>query len=215
MRGDFIFGVFCLLLLGVHTNMLAQQSPDDTIRLGAVTEHGVVYPMIFLPEFEKGAQFMNAEQRAKRLKLKNDVFVVYPYAITAATILKDINDSLDKMDRRHDRKRYLKSLDRQLDNVFKEPLKNLSIDQGHVLIKLVNRQTGQNCYTIIKELKGGFSAVLWQSVGVFFNNNLNKDYDPDGRDHEIEAVVQEMEASYNYKYQLYQQELLLKKAAKL
>jgi hypothetical protein len=170
--------------------------------------------MVFLPEYVKGGALMNVEERRRKDKLRRDVYIVYPYAITAASVFKDINKNLELADRRRDRKRYLKSIDKQLDRAFKEPLKNLSIDQGHVLIALINRQTGQNCYSIIKELKGGFSAMLWQSLGVFFNNNLKRDYDPTGRDREIEMIVADLEASANYRYQLYQQQELMKKIAK-
>jgi uncharacterized protein DUF4294 len=83
-----------------------------------------------------------------------------------------------------------------------------------VLIKLIDRQTGQNCYSIIKELKGGFSAMVWQSVGVFFNNNLTRDYDPEGDDKEMEGFIKDLEASNVYRYQLYQQDQMLKKIAK-
>jgi hypothetical protein len=212
-KGKLEIWLLCLLLATVKA--VGQESETDTIRLGMVYEHGQPYPMVFLPEFEKTALFFDATQRVKRQRLRRDIYTVYPYALTAATIFRDVNDSVDKLDARRDRKRYLKTIDKRLEKVFKEPLKNMTIDQGHVLIKLVNRQTGQNCYSIIKELKGGFSAVVWQSVGVFFNNNLNKDYDPEGKDREIENIVRDMEASNNYRYQLYQQEQLLRKAAKL
>lgn len=189
------------------------QSINDTIRLGATTEQGQVYPMVLLPEFEKVAMYMNPEERTRIARLRNDIYVTYPYALTAATIFKGVNDTLEKMDGRRDRKKYLKTVDKKLDNVFKEPLKNMSINQGHVLIKLINRQTGQNCYSIIRELKGGLSAVVWQSVGAFFNNNLRREYDPEDEDKEIEFIVRDLEASASYRYQLYQQDALLKKAA--
>ena len=205
----FIFGI--LLFAG---NAKAQNSVYDTIRVGAIVENGQTYPMILLPEVTTIGNIIDAAERLRRDRLRSDIFTVYPYALTAAAVFKDVNANLDKYDRRHDRKKYLKSIDKNLDATFKEPLKNLSIDQGHVLIKLINRQTGQNCYSIIKELKGGFSAVLWQSVGVFFNNNLNRDYDPEGRDKEVEDLVKDMEASTNYRYQLYQQEALLRKIKK-
>jgi hypothetical protein len=200
------------VLMSMQTG--AQTSVNDTIRIGVISENGHDIPMVLLPEFETKADYINAEDRKRRDKLRSDIFVVYPYAIAAATIFKDVNDNLDKLDRRRDRKKYLKSIDKTLDNTFKEPLKNLSIDQGHILIKLINRQTGQNCYSIIKELKGGLSAVVWQGVGVFFNNNLNRDYDPEGDDKEIETFVKDLEASNSYRYQLYQQEALLKKIRK-
>ncbi|MCW3123631.1 MAG: hypothetical protein JWQ38_3123 [Flavipsychrobacter sp.] len=187
-------------------------SGNDTIRLGAITENGKVYPMVLLPEFEKIAAFLDVEERNRRLRLRNDVFITYPYALAAATIFRDVNAQLDTMDRRRDRKKYLKTIDKRLDKIFKDPLKNMSIDQGHVLIKLISRQTGQNCYSIIRQFKGGLSAMVWQSVGVFFNNNLTHEYDPEGRDKEIEALVKDMEASTTYRYQLYQQDAILRKA---
>jgi hypothetical protein len=192
----------------------AQTSVNDTIRIGVISEKGQDVPMILLPEYEIKAEYLNAGDRIRRDKLRNDIFVVYPYAIAAATIFKDVNDHLDKLDGRRDRKQYLKSIDKTLDNTFKEPLKNLSIDQGHILIKLINRQTGQDCYSIIKELKGGFSAMIWQSAGVFFNNNLRHEYDPEGDDKEVETFVKDLETSNSYRYQLYQQEALLKKIRK-
>ena len=203
-----------IILLFIAGKVSAQISINDTIRVGAIIEHGQAFPMILMPEFVITRQLMDQTERIRRERLRNDVYVTYPYALAATTIFREVNENLDKMDARRDRKRYLKTIDKKLDHVFKEPLKNLSIDQGHVLIKLINRQTGQNCYSIIKELKGGFSAVFWQSVGVFFNNNLVRDYDPYDRDKEVESIVKDLEASNAYRYQLYQQDVLLRKATK-
>jgi len=205
--------VLSAALLLVHGDSFAQGG-NDTIRLGAVMEQGQVYPMILLPEFIEVGVMMPGEEKNRRNKLRADIYEVYPYALAAASIFKDVSTNLEKIPERRDRKKYLKSIDKQLDHLFKQPLKNLSVDQGHVLIKLVNRQTGQNCYSIIRELKGGFSAVVWQSVGVLFNNNLNKDYDPLDRDKEIEGIVRDLEASNAYRYQLYQQQALLSKVKK-
>ncbi len=206
-------GLLFILLLFV-TRAAAQLSANDTIRLGATTENGITYPMVFLPEVETAGLSIDGKGRIRRDKLRNDIFVVYPYALAAAAVFKDINDNLENLDRRRDRRQYLKSIDRNLDVTFKEPLKNLSIDQGHVLIKLINRQTGKNCFSIIRELKGGFTAVMWQSVGIFFNNNLNRDYDPENDDREIEGFVRDLEASNAYRYQLSRQDELLKKIKK-
>lgn len=213
MRTIGIWLVPVILLLTV-VRAGAQNSENDTIRLSAISENGIIYPIILLPEVETVGEYIDPAERIRRDKLRNDIFVVYPYALAAAAVFKDINTNLDKLDGRHDRKKYLKSVDKSLDATFKEPLKNLSIDQGHVLIKLVNRQTGQNCYSIIRELKGGLSAMMWQSVGVFFNNNLIHEYDPEGKDREIESFVRDLEASNAYHYQLYQQQALLKKVKK-
>lgn len=189
-----------------------QVSVNDTIRLGAITEAGHTYPMIFMDEVVVRGVMIDPEERNRRNKLRNDLYAAYPYALAAASILKDVHANLEKLDDHRARKRYLKSIDRTLDATFKAPLKSLTIDQGHILVKLIDRQTGQNCYSIIREFKGGASAFVWQSVGVFFNNNLVREYDPQGRDKELEAFVQELEASNFYRFQIYQQQALLRQA---
>ena len=192
----------------------AQQSVNDTIRLGGIEVDGKVYPFVFLPEFDFVIHGVTDEEKKRINKLRNNIYTVYPYALTAGTIFKSVNAELDKLPDRRARKHYLKSIDKQLDACFKEPLKNLSIEQGHILIKLIDRQTGESCYEVIKELKGGFSAVMWQSVGIFFNNNLTHSYDPEGRDNEVESIVRELEASNAYRYQLYLQEEMMKRIGK-
>ncbi len=208
-RSQLILLLLVIVLCAARVS--AQVGVNDTIRLGAIIENGIAYPMILLPEFEKTGDILNQEEKRRREKLRNDIYVVYPYAITSAAVFNDIHKNLETMDRRRDRKQYLKAMDKNLEAAFKQPLKSLSIDQGHVLIKLINRQTGQNCYSIIKELKGGFNAMVWQGVGVMFNNNLIREYDPEGRDKEVEHYVRELEASMHYRYQLAQQEALLRK----
>ncbi len=213
MCARLLTAVTCLILLSLSAAVSAQ-SGNDTLRVGAAMYNGVSIPAGLLPEINITSTFIDAAQRAKMNKLRNDVYVTYPYALAAAAILKDVNANLDKMPDRRSRKKYLKEIDRQLDQTFKTALKNMSIDQGNVLIKLIDRQSGQNCYSIIKDMKGGFSAMVWQSVGVLFNNNLARDYDPEDRDKDLEGIVKDLEASNAYRYQLYQQEALLKKVAK-
>lgn len=109
-------------------------------------------------------------------------------------------------DNKKARKQYLNGIEKELNKRFKGELENLTISQGQVLVKLINRQTGKNCFGIIKELKGGFSAVVWQSVALLFSNSLKKEYDPHGADREMEVIVAELEATqwHKYKYQLQQ-----------
>ncbi len=202
---------FFLILAGSEVQAHPGPGPYDTILVSAVEEQGKLIPILLLPEFEKTARGLNDEEVRRIAKMRGDVFTVYPYAIAAAAMLKNIETKLEQCDSRHDRKQYLKSVDHQLDAVFKEPLKNLTIDQGHILVKLVDRQTGRNCFSIIREYKNGFSAVMWQSVGIFFNNNLVKRYDPEDNDKDLERLVRDLETSNLYRYELYQQEMLLSK----
>jgi hypothetical protein len=66
-------------------------------------------------------------------------------------------------------------------------------------MKLINRQTGNNCYNLIREYKGGFSARFWQTVAFFFNSSLKQPYDARGEDKVIEDIVQELERMYGYR----------------
>ena len=214
MRRVAIYICLFMAKFAAHGQAPVPKGSNDTIRLGCILVEGRVYPMVFLPEYECSGKIMDAAERKRINILRNNVYATYSYAITAGAIFKKVKAEIEEQPDRRSRKRYMKEVDRQLDKAFKEPLKNMSIDEGHVLIALINRQTGDNCYHVIRELKGGFSAVMWQSVGVFFNNNLTRNYDPQGRDKEIEAIAQEIEASAAYRYQLYLQDELMKKIGK-
>ncbi len=202
-----IFLGFFLVLALSHTAK-AQQG-YDTIRIGAtVIETGDTVLMVWMDEFTKTGKLPRkyARQRESWDKLRYNVYKVYPYAVTAAELLKDVDANLTKFEKNNDkegRKKYMKGLEKELNKRFKGELENLSIGQGQILVKLISRQTGHNCYGLIKELKGGFSAVIWQSVALLFSNNLKREYDPLDRDKDIETIVNEIETRqyYQYKYQ--------------
>jgi len=132
------------------------------------------------------------KQREAWTRLRNAVYVTYPYAKSAARILRDVNSHLATLPEKKDRKRYLADIEKKMKAEFGDKLENLSVYQGKVLMKLINRETGENCYEIIKELKGGFSARMWQTVAFFFGGNLKSEYDVQ-EDKDIEAIVQEIE----------------------
>ena len=95
---------------------------------------------------------------AEWTRLRNAVYVTYPYAKRAGVILNDMNSKMADMTSKKQRKAYIKTRERELKKEFSDPLENLSVYQGKILMKLINRQTGNNCYTIIKEYKGGLAA---------------------------------------------------------
>lgn len=179
-----------------------EKSANDTIRLGGTLENGMLIPSAFIDEFELIGELPAkwAKRQAEYDRLKRNVYKVYPYAVIAAGVLKDTYDKADRIEDKRARKRYIKSVEEDLKKRFKGDLENLSISQGQVLVKLINRQAGRNCFSIIKEVKGGFNAVIYQSVALLFNNSLRKEYDPTGDDKDIEAIVQEMEATNYYHY---------------
>ena len=127
-------------------------------------------------------------------RLRNAVYVTYPYARVAGATINDINTKLTGVTKKKERKEILKSREAELRKQFQQPLENLSVYQGKILMKLINRQTNNNCYDIIKEYKGGFNARVYQTVAFFFGSNLKQDYDLAKRENrDIENIVKEID----------------------
>jgi hypothetical protein len=203
---------FLLLLLIAGHSAFSQQIPDSILKnipkpiLGpndTILVHAAIYEGELIPlKVEKGCVVsapMSPAARARYeawTRLRNAVYVTYPYALRCGYILNDINAKLATMSKRHDRKAYIKSREKELKKEFSDPLEHLSVYQGKVLMKLINRQTGNNCYDIIKEYKGGLTARFYQTVAFFYNSSLKQPYDAQGEDQQIEIFAQEVERRY-------------------
>ena len=136
------------------------------------------------------------KKRAEWTKLRNAVYVTYPFAKRAGAVMNEINAQLKTVSSESKRKSIIKSREKELKKEFTKPMSDLSVYQGKVLMKLINRQTGNNCYEIIKEYKGGLTARCWQTVAFFFGSNLKQAYNASGDDKEIEMIVMEVERMY-------------------
>ncbi len=172
--------------------------PNDTVTVPAKISEGTLLPAGTLENVwvVKPAPPGMKERIEKWTRLRNAVYVTYPYARRAGAIMNDIHAKIDKMNEKEDKKAYIKTREKELRKEFTEPLTNLSVYQGKVLMKLINRQTGNNCYDIIKEYKGGLTARLYQTVAFFFSTSLKQPYDAQGDDKEIESIVKEVERMY-------------------
>jgi len=172
--------------------------PNDTIMVPAKISEGTLLPANTLENVwvVKPAPPGMKQRIEAWTRLRNAVYVTYPYARRAGLVLNDINAKIEKMPEKQDRKAYIKSREKELRKEFTEPLTNLSIYQGKVLMKLINRQTGNNCYEIIKEYKGGVTARVYQTVAFFFSTSLKQPYEAQGDDKDIESIVQEVERMY-------------------
>jgi hypothetical protein len=178
--------------------------PKDTIITGAI-----YYQREWMPYKELEMAWvsnMSEKKLAKYIeewnRLRNAVYVTYPYARTAGHLMNDINASISKMKTKKEKKAYIKSRENELKDQFADPLSNLSVYQGKVLMKLINRQTGNNCYEIVKEYRGGMTARLYQTVAFFFGSSLKQDWDLNDKvDRQIENIVKEIDGTwYNNPY---------------
>jgi hypothetical protein len=176
----------------------SKYGPNDTLMVPVIQYEGEYIPYKELSEVwisnmsEKDLQ----KHIAKWTRLRNAVYVTYPYAKKAGKVMNEINAQITTMSSKSERKAVIKSREKELKQEFADPLSNLSVYQGKILMKLINRETGNNCYEIIKEYKGGFTARFWQTIAFFFGSNLKQPYDAQGEDKEIETIVQEIERMY-------------------
>ena len=131
-------------------------------------------------------------------RLRNAVYVTYPYAMRAGAIMNEINYKLIGVTDKKERKKYIKSREKELRKEFTNQLTNLSIYQGKVLMKLIYRETGSNCYEIVRELKSGFTAGFYQTVMFFFDTSLKQEYDADTNDALVEKFVKEVQRMYGW-----------------
>ena len=116
---------------------------------------------------------------------------VYPYALASGRLQEIVDSTITAGNYgRMKRDRYMNQVQKQLFGDFEGALRNMTISQGRVLLKLIDRETGQSSYSIIKEYKSGIAAGFWQGVAKLFDNDLKAKYDPEGEDRELEELVQ-------------------------
>ena len=171
------------------------QKPILTHRDSIVVVDGDTLPHFNLPTTnvydEKNNRRRHEDQQYWRMVMR--VKKVLPYAKEAAALLKKYESEVPDNARGRDRRVYIRKAEDELMNKYGATLKKMSINDGRVLIKLIDRETNKVSYDLIHELKGDVSAVFWQGVARIFGNNLKSKYDPWGEDRQIEQIIQYIE----------------------
>ena len=130
-----------------------------------------------IPEVEIFS-FKDKDERNKYYILKRRVLKVYPYALVAKEKLHGIQEGLDTIPKRRHKKRYTKEVAKWVKEEYAEKLKNLTMSEGKILVKLIYRETKTTSYEIVKSYRGSFNAFFWQIMAKLWNNNLKTEYDP-------------------------------------
>ncbi|MEP6615691.1 MAG: DUF4294 domain-containing protein [Ginsengibacter sp.] len=193
----------CLITLFftiTHFSGLSQSAygQNDTLLTSAIVYQGDTIEAKILPGVYVYSYPLHSTAKARWTRLRNAVYVTYPYAQRAGLVFNDINKHIAGHPDKDFIRNYINSREKELKKEFTDPLTNLSVYQGKVLMKLINRETGNNVYDILKEYKGGFNARLWQTIAFFFGSNLKQPYDAKGADSEIESIVKEVRRMYGY-----------------
>ncbi len=132
-------------------------------------------------------------ERRKLTKLIRDVKRVYPYARLAGIQLRKYNALLENAKNERESRRIMKEAEKEINEKYGGDLKNLTFSQGKVLIKLIDRETGDCSYNLVQDLRGNFTAFFYQAFARLWGYNLKVKYDPEGEDKQIEAIVQLIE----------------------
>ena len=123
-------------------------------------------------------EFKNNEERKSYLKLMRRVLKVYPYALETKLKVDSLNYALDSIGRKRKKRKYTRSVAKVIKTQYSTALKNLSMKEGRILIKLIYRETGISTYSLLRQYKGWWSATVWQAFAKMYDHNLKTTYDP-------------------------------------
>ena len=187
--------LFLFICLSFSMNVFSQPVLDSSSILRTSIFQGDTIPYFPMEAVTiYSPRTFKSKSEAKRYgRLKRYVVKVYPYAEVAGEMLRYFDDTLKTFKNEKKRKKYLKKVEEELKAEFSGELKKLTIKQGIILVKLIDRETGNTSYDLIKELRGSFSAFVWQSLARLFGSNLKLEYNSDGEDAMIEEIVQQIE----------------------
>jgi len=189
--------VVIILMLGMLGGLSLYAQPDSTaaarkiyVMRGIVVDRDTI-PMILLPDVTvynlPDYKYLMLKRKYRRLVY--NVKKAYPYAKIAGVRLKALDEKLATMRSEKAQEKYIDQAEKEIMKEFEEQVKNLTVTQGRILVKLIDRETGRTSYTVIKDLKGGFTAFFWQGIAKLFGNDLKAQYDPEGEDKIIEEIV--------------------------
>jgi hypothetical protein len=138
-------------------------------------------------------KFKNAKQERKYYeeyaRMIYNLKKVYPYAQIAKQKLAEMDTEFAKITNSKEKKKYINKVEKEMFKEFEKPLKNLTVSQGRMLIKLMDREVGRTSYQIVKELKGGISAFFWQSIALLFDSSLKAQFDANGQDKMLNQLI--------------------------
>jgi hypothetical protein len=185
------------LLLGLAGTVQAQ-SPGFPVPMelpAYIDEDGDTVPVAFLPHVEVRDRriFRSAAERKRFDRLYWNVVKVYPLAKAAGRQLNELEAELNAIPESKHRA-HCRKLESSLKKQYKKQLTELTVTQGRILIKLVDRETARTSYSIVREFRGSFQAFMWQGLALMFGSNLKSTYELQ-EDRDIELILMMVEGN--------------------
>lgn len=197
--------VFSFLFLLLFSVALKAQEKQDTYIDMAVIYHGDTIAIMNLKPVYIYAPliFKNNKQRQEYSKLVRDVRIAYPYAKMITAAIVETYEYMQSLPNDKARDKYMNDVQKYMMEEYKPKMKKMTKNQGKVLVKLIDRQCNTSSYNIVKALVGSFKAGVYNAFAGLFGNSLKTEYDPEGRDAEIEAIVTQLEqGTLDYYYSI-------------
>ena len=136
--------------------------------------------------------YKNSDEIRKYLILRRKTLKVYPYSVMASDRLNILNQRLDIIKTKRQRRKYTKMVQKFLEDELTPELSKLTKSEGQILIKLIHRQTGQTTFNLVKTLRNGLKAFIYNTTAKFFDLNLKNEFQPEisQEDYYIEDIIQ-------------------------
>ncbi len=193
--------LFLLPLFVVHLSRAQQDydifnTPADGQRTRGTVINGDTLAIVDLETVSVSTTFEFRSRRHREMwtRTKFNVKKVYPYAILAAAKLREYDRALQQMRDEDMKKTFMKHCEDDLRNEFEDELKELTVSQGKILMKLIDRESGRTTYDVVKQMRGAFQAAMWQAVARLFGHNMKAEYDARVEDIMIERAVKLVES---------------------
>ena len=184
-------GLILLIVSWLAALTMHAQTPASPNYLPGMRIDNDTLPHMDIPQVDiyPKAKFKTKQAEQQYWRLVVRVKKVYPYAKEAARLYTKYQQEVPPDARRRDRRAYVKKAEDELMALYGPKLKQMSISDGRILIKLIDRETNATSYDLIDRVKGGIPAIFWQGVARVFGNNLKSQYDPTGEDRQIEQII--------------------------
>ena len=159
--------------------------------LQKVKRNGETLPEVEIKEVTVYGHPSAANRSALRKydRLIYNIKKVYPYALIVRSRLDEVNRDLEKISGDKERRKYIREVEKDVFSKYEDDMRDMTITQGRLLIKLIDRETQNTSFTLIRQYRGGITASFWQGIARIFGTNLKEEYDPYSNDALIEMII--------------------------
>lgn len=186
-------GAIVIYLLINHSFSFAQENQLHLLPIRIIGQDTIPQVELAGVEVFSFKIFKTRHETQQNSRLIRNVKKVYPYAKLAGQKLREYEIILSQVQTEKEKNKIMKKLEQEIKDEYGSELEKLTISQGKILIKLIDRETGNTSYDLVKDFRGGFMAFFYQSFARIFGYDLKTKYDPNGEDQNIEIIVRMIE----------------------